>query len=144
MNRNEPLSDTHKQTIEVVPVPQFTFENQQVKPARLRATVQIEQGKMTQLEVELLLKTPQQVHAFQGFLSQFEPVEAIQALAYFPDLELRLIFEAKSDLVDFLHQKQITELQAQHFQKNAQPSPLTDLSRFYTFQQYESVPIESA
>lgn len=140
MNSSE-LRDIRRLELEVTPLPELHFENQRVTPARLEMRLSIEHNQLTHLELDLLLKTPSQVHAFQGFLSQFEPVEAIQALAYFPDLELHVIFEAKAALIDLLNQKNQIELTANDFLNGGQLAALADLDQFYVFKQYESVPV---
>lgn len=133
--------DLRSQTYLLTPAPALQFEKQRVTPARLQARIDIENEQLSHFELDLLLKTPAQVHAFQGFLSQFQPVEAIQALAYFPDAELHVIFSARPALLDWLRQAGHTAPRVADFLNAAEVSPLGDLDQFYSFQQYESVPV---
>lgn len=140
MNSDE-IRDLRRQAYPLTPLPELLFEKQRVKPARLQATVEIEDEQLTHFELDLMLKTPPQVHTFQGFLSQFQPVEVIQSLAYFPDAELHVIFEARPALLSWLKQAGLTEPRVQDFVKAGELSPLADLDQYYRFKQYESVPV---
>ena len=119
----------------ITPVPELVFESSQVRPDRLW----LKTRGLVRLELHFSISRPQQLHVFQDLLSQFAPAETLQALAYLPSSELRLVFEARPEFLEQLGN--FERLGASDFRKGDKAAPLALLSENYRFKQYETHPV---